>query len=121
MSSTGARCPACDDQAEVCDRCGGRALAPLIGPASVRGTRWAEAVVRELVARWPTFWPRSPRAVIIATRKIADLSRDDALRLRLARVCLEAASRRYSELIDYLLRRRVELPPSPPDEGETPE
>jgi hypothetical protein len=67
-------------------------------------------VVRQLLRRWPSFWPRTPKALIIATRKVADLTRDDALRLRLARVCLAAAARRYSELTDFLTGRRLQLP-----------
>jgi hypothetical protein len=112
MSSTGAAsCPVCNDQAERCDRCGGRALAPLLGTASVRGGHWAEHVVRQLVSRWPIRWPRSPRALVIASRKIEDLARaDDGLRAQLARACLEAAARRYAELTEFLMRRRLQLP-----------
>jgi len=111
MSSTGARCPACDDQPDTdCERCGGRALAPLAGPASVRGHYWAEHVVKALVSKWPAFWPQSSRAMIIGTRHVADLTSDEVLRARLARICLEAAGRRYSEMIDYLFRRRRDLP-----------
>jgi hypothetical protein len=118
----------CDDQLDLCERCGGRVLVPLIGPASVRGGRWAERVVAGLVARWPPRWPRSPRALIIATRQVDDLSPASVeLRRRLARVCLDAAARRYAELIDFFLRRRLLLPgadddPSKPlDSDDTPE
>lgn len=111
MPSTGARCPACDNQADDCARCGGRALAALVGPASVRGTHWAEAVVRTLVRRWPPGWPRSPRALSLATTKVADLAPDAVERqARLARICVDAAARRYVELIDYLAGRRLRLP-----------
>lgn len=112
MSSTGAAsCPVCHDQGDRCDHCGGRALAPLAGTASVRGGHWAEHVVRELVSRWPLRWPRSPRALVIATRKVHDLAPgDDGLRVQLARLCLEAASRRYAELTEFLMRRRLRLP-----------
>jgi hypothetical protein len=119
VSSTGASCSVCHDQADACERCGGRAIAALAGPAAVRGHLWAERVVRALVARWPSSWPRSPRAVLIARSKVTDLSADEALRARLARICLDAAARRYAEMIDYLFRRRLEPPPSTDD--ETPE
>jgi hypothetical protein len=60
--------------------------------------------------------------LIIATRKIADLSGDDAARIKVARYCLEVAGRRYSELTDFLKRRRLALPPPAwPDPDETPE
>lgn len=119
MSSTGqARCKACDGAADLCNLCGGRALSATAGAASVRGARWAETVVRKLVARWPVMWPRSPKAVIIAHRWVADLSTRDDVRAKLARVCLEAAAVRYAQLVDVLARRRLELPPV---EDETPE
>jgi hypothetical protein len=53
----------------------------------------------------------------MAHRHVADLaaSRDD-LQTRLARVCLEAAARRYVELVDVLARRRYQLPPSSDEE-----
>jgi hypothetical protein len=120
--SPGTRCPACDDQLDDCDECGGKNLAPLLGPAARRGELWAETVLKRLVSRWPTFWPRSPRALIIATRKISDLTKVDAAKVRLARICLEAASRRYDELTGFLSRKRLALPPpSHPDPDETPE
>jgi len=114
MPSTGAAaCPVCGDQADRCDACGGRVLAPLAGTASVRGGRWAETVVRLLVARWPIRWPRSPKAVVIASRWVEDLAPTDVgLRGHLARLCLEAAERRYAELTDFLTRRRLRLPRS---------
>lgn len=128
MSSTGApRCPACDDQAYDCDACGGRALAPLTGAAALRGGRWAEEVVARLAGRWPRRWPRSPRALVIASRRVHDLAPDrEERRRRLARVCLDAAARRYVELVGFLLRQRLRLPrgdgEEPPggDEGDTP-
>jgi hypothetical protein len=111
VSSTGARCPDCDDQADDCPRCGGRKLSALSGPASVRGLHWAEAVVRTLVRRWPARWPRSPRALAIAVAKIADLAPNAVdQQARLARICLEAAARRYLELTEYLSGRRLQLP-----------
>jgi hypothetical protein len=115
VPSTGTTaCPRCDDQAQECERCGGRALAPLLGAASVRGARWAEQVVRTLVGRWPSRWPRSPRAVGIARRRVLDLGKSEAHRARLARVCLEAAARRYAELTEYLMQRRLQLPDEEP-------
>src|SRR5690349_6068854 len=111
MSSTGARCPECDDQADLCARCGGRALAATAGAAAVRGAHWAEQVVAKLVRRWPPRWPRSPRALVIADDKIRDLAPDsEEKRGRLARICLVAAARRYAELTDYLAGRRLQLP-----------
>ena len=111
MSSTGARCPACDDQADHCPRCGGRALAAMAGPAAVRGAHWAEGVVAQLVRRWPPRWPRSPRALVIASAKVSDLAPDSLdKRVRLARMCLEAAARRYAELTDFLAGRRLQVP-----------
>jgi hypothetical protein len=117
VSSTGARCPLCDDQADDCARCGGRALAALAGPAAVRGAHWAEGVVAKLVRRWPPRWPRSPRALALATTKVTDLAPDGPnapetidKRVRLARICLEAAARRYAELTEYLAGRRLRLP-----------
>jgi hypothetical protein len=111
MSSTGARCPECDDQADLCARCGGRALAATAGSATVRGARWAEQVVAQLVRRWPARWPRSPRALVIASAKVHDLAPDSLdKRVRLARICLEAAARRYAELTEYLAGRRLHVP-----------
>jgi hypothetical protein len=128
VSSTGPPfCRVCENQRDLCEACGGRVLAPLVGPASVRGARWAENVIRALVARWPPRWPRSPRAVVIAGRYVADLApRSVDLQARLARVCLDAAARRYGELTDFLRRKRYALVPGPDDppgrdplEGET--
>jgi hypothetical protein len=123
MGSFGSRCglfPVCGDQAERCDRCGGRVLAPLVGTAYVRGGHWAEDVVRLLVSRWPIRWPRSPKALIIAGRKVDDLAPGDvSLRTHLARLCLEAAARRYAELTEFLMQRRLRLPGSePPPVGD---
>jgi hypothetical protein len=119
MSPTGARCPACDGQTDDCARCGGRALAALAGPAAVRGAHWAESVVATLVRRWPARWPRSPRALQLATTKVTDLAPDARdKRLRLARICLEAAARRYLELTDYLAGRRLRLPRAAGDEDD---
>jgi len=62
-------------------------------------------------------WPRSPKALIIAGRRVDDLApRDVSLRTHLARLCLEAAARRYAELTEYLMQRRLRLPGSEPDE-----
>lgn len=94
-------------------------LVPLVGPASVRGARWAERVIAVLVTRWPPRWPRSPRALGIATRQVEDLARTDELRLRLARVCLDAAARRYAELTEFLLRRRLLLPGGRDDDDDS--
>jgi hypothetical protein len=122
VPSTGARCPSCDDQADDCAVCGGRSLAALTGPASVRGLHWAEGVVRTLVRRWPPRWPRSPRALSLATTKVADLAPGAVERqARLARICLEAAARRYVELTEYLAGRRLGLPRAPPSESEGPD
>jgi hypothetical protein len=111
MSSTGARCPECDDQADLCVRCGGRALAATSGAAAVRGAHWAEGVVAQLVRRWPPRWPRTPRALVIASAKVSDLAPDSVeKRVRLARICLEAAARRYAELTEYLAGRRLRVP-----------
>jgi hypothetical protein len=117
VSSTGPPfCLTCRNQLDLCDACGGRVLAPLVGPASVRGARWAETVIRALVRRWPSRWPRSPRAVVIAVRHIEDLAPKSVdLQGRLARVCLDAASRRYAELTEYLRRVRLGIVPGPDD------
>jgi hypothetical protein len=116
VPSTGARCPACDNQTDDCERCGGRALAALAGPASVRGLHWAEGVVRTLVGRWPLSWPRSQRALSLAATKVADLAPGAVERqARLARICLDAAARRYVELTEYLAGRRLVLPREPSD------
>lgn len=105
-----AECPKCDDQpGATCPACGGARLAPLIGPARLRGALWAERVVKALVSRWPR-WLASERALGIATRHVADLSRDPVAQAYLARECCDAAGKRYQEMIDYLVRRRLELP-----------
>jgi hypothetical protein len=44
---------------------------------------WAENVVRHLVQKWPLFWPRSPKAQIIALRRVSDLTANDAAKARL--------------------------------------
>lgn len=83
----------------------------MAGPASVRGIHWAEGVVAQLVRRWPARWPRSPRALVIASAKVHDLAPDSLdKRVRLARICLEAAARRYAELTEYLAGKRLKLP-----------
>ena len=111
VPSTGVRCLACDNQADDCPSCGGRALAALAGPASVRGTHWAEGVVEALVRRWPRRWPLSPRALALAAVKVADLAPGARERqARLARICVEAAARRYLELTEFLAGRRLRLP-----------
>jgi hypothetical protein len=116
MSSTGfEHCPVCHDQGDQCAQCGGRALAPLSGTATVRGGRWAEQVVQQLAARWPMRWPQSGRAIAIAARWVQDLApRDDGLRVQLVRICMGAAARRYGELTDFLMRKRLRLPEERP-------
>jgi hypothetical protein len=119
MPLTGsARCPACDDAADLCSKCGGRAVAPVAGAAAVRGARWAERVVKALIRRWPSRWPYSPRAVSLAWKQVADLASRDDVRAALARIALDAAAVRYSQLVDVLARRRLELPER--DDDETP-
>jgi len=108
-------CPVCKNKLDLCDRCGGRLLLPFIGPATVRGRRWAERIIKHLVMRWPEDWHRSPRAFIIATRLVEDLRPQLALQTRLASVCLTAAIQRYNELTEYLLRKRLGIVPGPDD------
>src|SRR4051794_32310248 len=117
LSATGPPlCRVCKNQADLCDTCGGRVLAPLMGPASVRGARWAEQVVRTLVQKWPGQWPRSPRSLMLAIKHVYDLAPTSVdLQRRLAAVCVEAAAKRYAELTDYLRRRRFAAPPGPDD------
>lgn len=112
MPSTGSvACPLCGDQADVCNACGGRTVAPLSGTATVRGGRWAELVVQQLASRWPVRWPQSAKAIAIATRWVQDLSsRDDGVRAKLVSLCMDAAARRYSELTEFLMRKRLRLP-----------
>jgi hypothetical protein len=45
----------------------------LLGAASVRGRRWAELVVRQLVTRWPARWPGWAKAVFKAGRQVDDM------------------------------------------------
>jgi hypothetical protein len=73
------------------------------------------------VVRRPSSWPRSPKSLVIAVRQVEDLARRDDQRQRLARFAIAAAARRYAELTEYLRGKRLALPPSPPDESETPE
>jgi hypothetical protein len=90
-----------------------------MGTASVRGAHWAELVVRQLVSRWPVRWPRSPKAVIKAARWVDDLAvGNEAVHRHLVRVCLDAASKRYDELREFLRRERRDLPPSPSDPAD---
>jgi hypothetical protein len=64
-------------------------------------------------ARWPARWPRSPRAVSIAARWVEDLASSDAgLRAQLARLCVDAAARRYDELVGFLMQKRLRHPPA---------
>jgi hypothetical protein len=44
-------------------------------------------VIRILVNRWLVRWANSPRAMVIATRKIADLTVDDSCRRWCCRWC----------------------------------
>jgi hypothetical protein len=82
----------------------------------VRGARWAERVVKQLVSRWPNRWPRTPKSFAKAARWIDDLAAgNEALRQHLLRACLDAAAARYDELRGFLERKRLELPPSPAD------
>jgi hypothetical protein len=85
--------------------------------ASLRGELWAEQVVRTLVARWPS-WRRTPRALAVAARKVADLAGADAgAHGELASVCFEAGRRRFIELVEFLQRRRRNPPhPTPADD-----
>jgi hypothetical protein len=46
----------------------------MTGVASVRGARWAELVVLQLVLCWPSQWSRSPKAMIKAARWVDDIS-----------------------------------------------
>ena len=110
MASTGARCPVCDGQTDDCEKCGGRALAALAGPASLRGRLWAEEVVRKLVLRWPQTWPRTPRAMKLARARVADLGDSGERQVRLIRFLMEAAQQRYTEMTEYLLGRRLGIP-----------
>jgi hypothetical protein len=49
-------------------------------------------------------------------------SANDAAKARLAKVCMEAARRRYDEITGFLTRKRMALPaPKCPDPDETPE
>jgi hypothetical protein len=122
MMSPGTRCKSCDDQLDDRDECGGKNLAPILGAAARRGELWAENVVRHLVQKWPLFWPRSPKAQIIAIRRVSDLTSNDAAKARLAKVCMEAARRRYDEITGFLTRKRLALPaPKCPEPDETPE
>lgn len=110
-------CRACNNQADLCDVCGGRVLAPLMGPASVRGRRWAEEVIRSLVKRWPDRWPRSSKSLMLAMKHVYDLAPASMeLQRRLAAACVEAAAKRYAELTDYLMRRRLAMVPGPDDD-----
>lgn len=119
MPATGSRCATCDGQSDDCEKCGGRALAALAGPASLRGRLWAEEVVRKLVLRWPRQWPRTPRATEMARARVADLAETGERQVRLIRFLMEAAQRRYTEMTDYLVGRRLRIPkddvPSEPE------
>jgi len=80
---------------------------------------WAENVVRLLVRRWPPRWPRSPRALALATTKVADLAPGAIERqARLARICVEAAARRYVELTEFLAGRRLRMPQPRGSDGD---
>jgi hypothetical protein len=84
--------------------------------ASLRGEVWAEQVVRTLVARWPS-WKRTPRALAVAARKVADLAGvDAAAHGELASICFDAGRRRFLELVEFLQRRRRDPPESTPEE-----
>jgi hypothetical protein len=108
---------------DFCSSCGGRLGNAVGGAASLRGARWAEKVVRELVERWPLRWPRSPKAVYKAGRWIEDLAGgNQQLREYLVDVCMRAAAKRYDELTGYLRGASLRLPPGPPplDDDEWP-
>jgi hypothetical protein len=58
----------------------------------------------------------------VAIRRISDLTANDAAKARSAKVCLEAARRRYDEITGFLTRKRMALPaPKCPDPEERPE
>jgi hypothetical protein len=104
---------------DTCTSCGGRQGNALYGAAALRGARWAEKVVHELVERWPRRWPRSPKAVFKAGRWIEDLAGSNLeLRSYLVDVCMRAAAKRYDEMLGYLRGTRLELPPGPPRSDE---
>jgi hypothetical protein len=56
-------CAVCGGQRDYCSSCGGTQEGALCGVASLRGARWAEKAVRQLVQQWPVRWPRSPKAM----------------------------------------------------------
>jgi len=76
-------------------------------------------VIRQLLARWPD-WPSSPKALARAWKKVADLGSSEDERGRLARVCNEAASRRFDELSGFLRRQRHDFPTRPSLDDEIP-
>lgn len=107
-------CPACRTGDAFCPRCGGSAGRAMAGAASLRGGLWAARVVAQLVRRWPARWPRTPRALELAARQVDDLARGrEQLSAYLVDVCMKAAAERYEEMLDYLLGKRLNLPPGP--------
>jgi hypothetical protein len=92
----------------------------LYGTASLRGARWAEHVVQQLVASWPLRWPRSPKARYKAGERIRDIAgADQELYGYLLGVCMAAAAKRYDELLGFLRGTRRELPPGPSGEEDS--
>ena len=73
--------------------------AALVSTADLRGVLWAERIARQLMLKWPR-WKRTPRALSMAGRQIADLARGDVeVYARLALVAYEAASKRFSQIV----------------------
>jgi hypothetical protein len=91
-------CLTCNGLEALCDRCLADAEAKIIGCAMLRGERWGESVARRMGTKrapWPS-WERTKRLRAIAISKVSDVTRDQRLRERLARVCAEWAGRSYT-------------------------
>lgn len=111
-------CERCGGNVDVCKACGGRVGGQLHGTAALRGARWAEHVVQQLVASWPLRWPRSPKARYKAGEHVRDIAgADQELYGYLLGVCMEAAAKRYGELLG-ILRGTRQVPRSGPKANE---
>jgi hypothetical protein len=79
-----------------------------------RGEKWAETVVRALLAKWPDWPTRTPKVVELATRHVMDLHGvSDEVQAYLVRICIDAARQHYLELKEFLAGRRLAVPSRP--------
>ena len=109
-------CETCRNQPPLCDQCVARNADSLSGVALSRGILWAESVTRRMPTKradrsWPR-WNESERVRMIARSKVNDLTRDERLIERLAKLCADSAHERFGKPssilggVSFVVRKR---------------